>query len=327
MVDIQGSTASHRFRRGTNAPGGSALIDTQSATYSWRLRHCRGVDCGLHLHYHPKVGGDLRDGTARVDHRSQQCCSQPGGAPGPHRRAQAGSAHTNISLRTTTSTRPPCVISRTCCITQACTRDDTTPQSRQPWSRSTGGPCILTTPNCEVPFAGVEARHGPTAYVLARSSEDRQQLAQIGDRVVGYAVVLGLLALIRIDHYGRHTARGASLAASSALFGRLARSVGMPLSGRGTVFQVAATVRGIARSSREIVGAERPNLRAISRTPQPRRAKSGVLTRQAVGDPCQNRCRCSRRATGGHRRSTSPIRTPPLPCYRNPSHSRCSDDS
>jgi hypothetical protein len=92
-------------------------------------------------------------------------------------------------------------------------------------------------------------------------------------------------------------------------------------------FEVAATVRGIARSSREIVDAERPNLRAISpprnRGAQIRRPRST----KPSAIPWQNRCRCSRRATGGHRRSTGPIRTPPIPCYRNPSHSRCSDES
>ena len=54
------------------------------------------------------------------------------------RRRQAGSAHTSLGLRTTTSTRPACGTSRTRCSTHACTRDDTTPQPGQPLSGSTG---------------------------------------------------------------------------------------------------------------------------------------------------------------------------------------------
>ncbi len=58
------------------------------------------------------------------------------------RRRQAGSSHTSLGLRTTTSTCPACGTSRTRCTVQACTRPDTTPQSGQPTSRSTG--CTLT---------------------------------------------------------------------------------------------------------------------------------------------------------------------------------------
>ena len=43
------------------------------------------------------------------------------------RRRHAGSAHTSLGLRTTTSIRPAYGTSRTRCSVQACTRDDITP--------------------------------------------------------------------------------------------------------------------------------------------------------------------------------------------------------
>jgi hypothetical protein len=82
------------------------------------------------------------------------------------RRAQAGSAHTNLGLRTTTSTRPACGISRTRCITQACTRDDTTPAVRTTLVKCEGpvtvAPWTLSVqPTC-TPRVGLCARSLPS---------------------------------------------------------------------------------------------------------------------------------------------------------------------
>jgi hypothetical protein len=82
------------------------------------------------------------------------------------RRPQAGSTHANRGLRTTTSARPACGTSRTRCTLHACTRDDTTPHSGQPSSRSTG--CTLTrfSPS---PMSAI-ARPGPAyCYKLQRA--------------------------------------------------------------------------------------------------------------------------------------------------------------
>jgi hypothetical protein len=75
-------------------PSVAVLIDAEPAdmqVVDLRQQHCSGIDRGLHRPpRHPNIGGDLGDGTARVDHCAQQCCSQPGRAASPQRQLVGG---------------------------------------------------------------------------------------------------------------------------------------------------------------------------------------------------------------------------------------------
>jgi hypothetical protein len=113
----------------------------------------RAVQGGLHRPpRHPIVGGDLGDGATGVDHRIQQRRSQPGGAASPQRQLVGGRDEGPSSTGRLGTHQPrlahhhlhPAGVRDIAhpLPHQACTRDDPTPHSGQPESRSTG--CTLT---------------------------------------------------------------------------------------------------------------------------------------------------------------------------------------
>jgi hypothetical protein len=161
MVDIHRSTRRQHRARGTSGHDGSGAHRSRGGGRAGRPRSPAATRRRSQWPARPprdtKVGGDLGHRPAesmtasntavlrRVVHRALAgTCSDTGVNV---RRSQVGSTHISRGLRTTTSIWPACGMSRTRCTLHACTRDDTTPHSGQPSSRSTGCTLIRRPPN------------------------------------------------------------------------------------------------------------------------------------------------------------------------------------